>query len=145
MIQFYFLSILFNALAGFFLVVESAKDAGKGEGSPDNSGNHNIPAFLKNESFCLILGVLSMVMGILKLLSSTKGDLPVIGDFFPAAAGLVAGFVLVFDFYRSRSVLEDEEGTDNAARFLLRHKKAVGLAAIAAAALHFLFPTVLLL
>jgi hypothetical protein len=144
MIQFYFLSILFNVLAGFFLVSESTGDADKGDSFSKQSENPNIPAFLKNESLRLILGVLCMVMGLLKILSSTKGDIPVIGDLFPAAAGLVAGFVLVFDFYRNQSVLEEDQ-TINAGRFLLNHKKAVGFAAIAAAALHFLFPSVLLL
>jgi hypothetical protein len=141
MIQFYFLSILFNVLAGVFLVTESSRDADKGESF---SGHPAIPAFLKNESLRLILGVLCMVMGLLKILSSTKGDIPVIGDLFPAVAGLVAGFVLVFDFYRNQSSLEEDQ-TTNAGRFLLTHKKAVGFAAIAAAALHFLFPSVLLL
>jgi hypothetical protein len=144
MIQFYFLSILFNVLAGFFLVAESSHDADKDGVFSEHSGSPNLPAFLKNESLRLILGVLSMVMGLLKILSSTKGDIPVIGDLFPAAAGLVAGFVLVFDFYRNQSSLE-EDHTANAGRFLLNHKRAVGFASIAAAALHFLFPSVLLL
>jgi hypothetical protein len=141
MIQFYFLSILFNVVAGFCLVSESLDNTEKGESF---SKHPAVPAFLKNESLRLILGVLSMVMGLLKILSSTQGDIPVIGDLFPAAAGLVAGFVLVFDFYRNQSVLEEDQ-TVNAGRFLLNHKKAVGFAAIAAAALHFLFPSVLLL
>jgi hypothetical protein len=125
--------------AGFFLVSESLDTTEKGESF---SKHPAVPAFLKNESLRLILGVLSMVMGLLKILSSR--DIPVIGDLFPAAAGLVAGFVLVFDFYRNQSVLEEDQ-TVNAGRFLLNHKKAVGFAAIAAAALHFLFPSVLLL
>jgi hypothetical protein len=142
MIQFYFLSILLNMTAGFLLVSESLGGTEKGEGFPKHSGHPAIPAFLKNETFRLILGVLSMVMGLLKILSSR--DIPVIGDIFPAAAGLAAGFVLVYEFYRNQSVLEEEQGA-NAGRFLLNHKKVVGFTAIAAAALHFLFPAVLLL
>jgi hypothetical protein len=144
MIQFYFLSILLNALAGFFLVSGFMNDTGKGESSPEYSSPH-IPAFLKNESLRLVLGVLCMVIGLLKILSSTRGDIPVIGDLFPALAGLTAGFVLVFDFYRNRSVLEEDQPANNFSRFLLKHRKAVGFAAIASAALHFLFPSVLLL
>ncbi|MDR2786731.1 MAG: hypothetical protein LBB83_12550 [Treponema sp.] len=125
------------------MISESSDDAGKGE---NFSGHPAVPAFLKNESFRLILGVLSMVMGLLKILSSTGGDIPVIGDLFPAVAGLAAGFVLVFDFYRNQSVLEEDQTVNvNVGRFLLNHKKAVGFTAIAAAALHFLFPSVLLL
>ncbi|MDR2071691.1 MAG: hypothetical protein LBP81_09795 [Treponema sp.] len=138
------MSILFNVLAGFFLISESSGEAEKGGDFSEHSGHLTIPAFLKNESLRLILGVLSMLMGLLKILSSTNGDIPVIGDLFPAAAGLVAGFVLVFDFYRNQSTLEEDQPV-NAGRFLLNHKKVVGFAAIAAAALHFLFPSVLLL
>jgi hypothetical protein len=141
MVQFYFLSILLNALAGFFLVSGFMNDAGKGEGY---SGNPHIPAFLKNDSLRLVLGVLCMVMGLLKILSSTQGDIPVIGDFFPAIAGLTAGFVLVFDFYRNRSTLEEDRPA-GFGRFLLSHKRTVGFVSIASAALHFLFPSVLLL
>jgi hypothetical protein len=147
MIQFYFLSILLNALAGFLLVFGSVNDTDKTDkdgDSSEHSGKHAIPAFLGNESFRLILGVLCMVMGLLKILSPARGDLPVIGDLFPAAAGLTAGFVMIFDFYRNRSVLGENQNV-NAAWFLLKHKKTVGFAAIAAAAFHFLFPSVLLL
>ena len=146
MVQFYFLSILFNVLAGVFLISESSGDTEKGESFPKHSGHPAIPAFLKNESLRLILGVLGMLMGLLKILSPFKGDIPVIGDLFPAAAGLVAGFVLVFDFYRNQSVLEEDQTANvNIGRFLLNHKKTVGFTAIAAAALHFLLPSVLLL
>ncbi|MDR1127842.1 MAG: hypothetical protein LBL20_00900 [Treponema sp.] len=146
MVQFYFLSILLNALAGFFLVSGFMNDAGKGEGggSPAYSGNPHIPAFLKNESLRLVIGVLCMVVGLLKILSSTQGDIPVIGDLFPALAGLMAGFVLAFDFYRNRSSLEENRPA-GFGQFLLNHKKAIGFTAIASAALHFLFPSVLLL
>jgi hypothetical protein len=144
MVQFYFLSILFNALAGFYLVSESFGDKDKGESFSKHSGHPAIPAFLKSESLRLILGVLSMLIGLLKILSPTGGDIPVIGDLFPAAAGLVAGFVLVFDFYRNQSVLEEDQ-TVSAGRFLSNHKKVVGFTAIAAAVLHFLLPPVLLL
>jgi hypothetical protein len=141
MMQFYFLSILFNVIAGFFLVSESLGNIETGESF---SKHPAISAFLKNESLRLILGVLCMVMGLLKILSSTRGDIPVIGDFFPAVAGLAAGFVLVYEFYRNQSVLEEDQAV-SVGRFLLNHKKVVGFTAIAAAALHFLFPSVLLL
>jgi hypothetical protein len=129
---------------GFLLFSESTDDADNGEVFSGDLGNPNIPVFLKNESFRLILGVLTMVVGLLKILSATKGDLPVIGDLVPAVVGLMAGFVLIFEFYHKQSVLEEDRPA-NVGRFLLDHKKMVGVAAIAAAALHFLFPTVLLL
>jgi hypothetical protein len=144
MIQFYLLSILFNALVGFLLILESAEDTNNGDSFAVDLGDSKIPAFLKNESFRLILGVLTMVVGLLKILSATKGDIPVIGDLIPAVIGLMAGFVLIFEFYRKQSVLEEERPA-TLGRFLLNHKRMVGFAAIVAAVLHFLFPSVLLL
>ncbi|MDR2102985.1 MAG: hypothetical protein LBP42_02660 [Treponema sp.] len=98
---------------------------------------------LQNETVRLVLGILTMLMGLLKILSSVQGDIPVIGDLVPALAGLGAGFVLVYEFYRSRSgtdfeISEKIEG-------LLTRRRLIGIAALASAAVHFLFPQVLLL
>ncbi|MDR0387641.1 MAG: hypothetical protein LBH57_06350, partial [Treponema sp.] len=90
------------------------------------------------------LGILTMLTGLLKLLSSTAGDIPVIGDIIPAIAGLGAGFILIFEYYNSRSALNTEK-SEKFARSLEHNKRWVGFIAMAAAALHFLFPSVLLL
>ncbi|WP_010258433.1 hypothetical protein [Treponema primitia] len=136
MIQFYFLSILLNGLAGYTLVV--------GTGEEDTSLDTGFRLSLQNESCRLILGVLTIVMGFLKILSSVQGDVQVIGDLIPALAGFLAGFVLVFEYYRSRSTLEPEH-TEKIEQLLIHNKKWIGFIALAAAALHFLFPTVLFL
>jgi uncharacterized membrane-anchored protein len=138
MIQFYFLSILFNALTGYVLGIE--QKGNEDEDSPER----RIQSSLRNDTFRLVLGVLTMVTGLLKLLSSTKGDIPVIGDLIPAIAGLGAGFVLVFEYYNARSALNTEK-SENLALFLEHNQRWMGFIAIAAAALHFLFPSVLLL
>ncbi|MDR0554583.1 MAG: hypothetical protein LBG76_07285 [Treponema sp.] len=137
MIQFYLLSILFNASAGYVLI---QGDEISEEGSLETSFRFSP----RNEIFRLVLGILSVVMGLLKLLSSTQGDLPVIGDLFPAAAGFAAGSVLILDYYRSRALL-DPEDSGNAGSIFLKNKRLIGFFSLAAAALHFLFPTVLLL
>ncbi|GHV76688.1 hypothetical protein AGMMS49942_15090 [Spirochaetia bacterium] len=131
MIQFYFLSIVLNALSGYVLTREPL----------DTSGFH---WSLQNETSRLILGVLTIVVGLLKILSSVPGDLPVIGDLIPALAGFLAGFALIFEYYRSRSTREPEH-TDTIERLLIHNKKWIGFIALGAAALHFLFPSVLFL
>ncbi|MDR1419179.1 MAG: hypothetical protein LBI86_02275 [Treponema sp.] len=136
MIQFYFLSILFNALTGFILFT------GDGEGESSLEERLRLP--VNNETFRLVLGVLAMVTGLLKLLSSVHGDIPVVGDLLPALLGLVTGFILIFSYY-------DEHASSGTGAFrnfglaVLRGKKWIGLAAMAAAVLHFLFPQALLL
>jgi hypothetical protein len=134
MIQFYFLSIFFNVLSGCVLI--SNDDADPLEIRPGFS--------LKDETVKLILGILSMVTGILKLLSSVEGDLPILGDIIPAVIGFFAGFILVIEYYKGRTNI-DPEGSDNFSQMLIHNKKIVVYAAIVVAALHFLFPKVLLL
>jgi hypothetical protein len=141
MIQFYFLSIVLNALSGYVLTREPT-DGGYGA---DESGlDTGFHVSLQNETSRLILGVLTIVVGLLKILSSVSGDLPVVGDLIPALAGFLAGFALVFEYYRSRTTLEPEH-TDKIERLLIHNKKWIGYLALAVAGLHFLFPSVLFL
>ena len=137
MLQFYFLSIVMNALAGYILITGDKDDQGplvfKGTFS------------LKDETFMLVVGIASILTGLMKLLSAIDGDVPVIGDLFPAMTGFLAGFILIFEYYRSRTSLENSEGVEKVDRLLIANKKVIGMAALAAAVLHFLFPRVLLL
>ncbi|MDR2371037.1 MAG: hypothetical protein LBD71_06125 [Treponema sp.] len=136
MIQFYFLSILFNVLSGFILFTED------GEGG--NPLEERIKLPVNNEIFRLVLGILTLATGLLKLLSSVQGDIPVIGDLVPAVMGFLTGFILIFSYY-------DEHASTDEGKFrkfgavVLRNQKWIGLAAMTAAVLHFLFPQALLL
>ena len=136
MLQFYFLSIFFNALTGFLIV------SGDSDGIPE-FGKKFFSA--KDETFRLVAGILAAVTGFLKILSPIEGDIPVIGDIVPALAGFLSGFVLVFEYYRVRSTVNLPEQTEKIDRILLRNKKILGVAAIVTAALHFIFPKALLL
>jgi len=135
MLQIYFLSIFLNALAGYILI---SKDEGV---ILEFKSAFN----LKDETFRLVLGILSALTGLFKLLSPIEGVLPVIGDLIPAAAGLLSGFILIFEYYRSRSTLVDTEHTQKISRVFVGNKKIIGIAALAAALLHFIFPRVLFL
>jgi hypothetical protein len=136
MIQFYFLSIVFNAIGGFCLLSEGKEEEAALETS--------LSIFTGNETFRLVLGVLSIVTGVLKILSSVPGDIPVLGDLFPALAGFLTGFILVFEYYRGRAGVESE-GAEKLEGMLSKNRKWIGLVPMAAAVLHFLFPTVLFL
>jgi hypothetical protein len=136
MIQFYFLSIVLNVLAGYILAFGADVD------DIDLESKIRIP--IHTETFRLVLGVVTILVGLLKILSAIQGDVPVIGDLVPALAGFLAGFILIFEYYRSRSAI-DFEHTEKIEQFLMNNKKWIGFLAIAVAVLHFLFPTVLLL
>ncbi|MDR0602348.1 MAG: hypothetical protein LBG42_08200 [Treponema sp.] len=136
MIQFYFLSILFNALTGFILF------AGDGEGGSSLEERLRLP--VNGEVFRLVLGILAMVTGLLKILSSTQGDVPVVGDLLPALLGLVTGFILIFSYYDEHAAHETG-AFRNFGAAVVRNKRWIGMAAMAGAILHFLFPQALLL
>jgi hypothetical protein len=136
MVQFYFLSILLNGLSGYILSF--------GRDEPEGSIENSLRFSLNNSTFRLILGILTTVTGLLKLLSPTEGDIPIIGDLLPALLGLAAGFILFFGYYRDRTTVESEK----VSRFdetLNRYKKWLGFIMIASSVLHFLFPRALFL
>ncbi|MDR3173354.1 MAG: hypothetical protein LBU19_03810 [Treponema sp.] len=136
MIQIYFLSILLNAGGGFILF----SNGGMKERSAIEDEIH---FSLRNETFRMVLGMLCALIGLLKLLSPVQGDIPVVGDLVPAAAGLTAGFVLLFDYYHGRSFFEDGDGKMKT--IITVNRRWIGFAIMAAAFLHFIFPGVLLL
>jgi len=134
MLQFYFLTIFLNALTGYILFT----------GDAGNVLEFKSNFTLNDETFKLVLGILSVVTGLLKLLSPIEGDIPIIGDIVPAVTNFLSGFILIYEYYRTRSSMETSD-TERIGKMLMGNKKIIGMAAIVAAILHFLFPKVLLL
>ena len=137
MLQFYLLSVIMNILAGMVLsagfidervsFVSGMKDYF--DGKPNAK---------------LTIGVVTFVVGFFKLLSVTRGDVPFVGDLLPAVAGLVMGFALFLDYYKSRSTVSSGF-VDTAEKILLNNRNVIGLAGIVIGLLHFLLPRVLFL
>lgn len=100
MIQFYFLSVLFNLVGGYALVEDSARNR--------HASLEGLRTFLRDPTVRLVIGILSAVVGAFKLLTVVRGDIPVVGDFLPAVAGIAVGATLLLDIYRSPSA--DAEG-----------------------------------
>jgi len=137
MVQLYFLSIILNGSAGLLLVVGD-----KLEGAPTARG---IRLFLLSGGFRLVLGIIAAITGILKFLLPMARPL-ILGDIVPAVAGIAAGFILIFSFYRENSAKHEGEGKlDSIGDALLHYKKMAGIVLLAVAVLHFLFPTALFL
>jgi len=131
MIQLYVLSILCSGLAGYILF------AGKDEFS-------DMPEQINNPTFHLILGIISAVTGVLKLLSplpssinAARGIL-ILGDLIPSAAGIIAGLVLIFGLYRRDISAKDGE-LDRIGTNLLTFRRPIGIALMCAALVHFIF------
>jgi hypothetical protein len=117
----------------------------------DTGESDSIEGSLKFSSrsgvFRLVLGILCTLTGVLKLLSPSQ-DLPILGDLVPALAGFLAGFVLIFGYYREHASIGasvPEGKLDRIGDAFLKYKKGLGFILLASAALHFLFPQALFL
>jgi hypothetical protein len=136
MIQLYFLSILCNGLSGYILFA-----------GDENQSDEKSIILYNNPTFHLVLGILSAVTGVLKILSPSIGGIPILGDLIPSAAGMIAGFMLIFGIYRKDSSSESQSAgsMDVLGSSLLRFRKPIGLGLLCVALIHFLFPEALLL
>ncbi|MDR1399277.1 MAG: hypothetical protein LBJ41_05080 [Treponema sp.] len=130
MIQFYFLSILCNTLAGYALTRDTDELDNTKRQAPFTLSARNL-------TFRLLLGLVSSVTGLFKLLSAI--DLPFAGDLVPALTGIGGGVLLLYDYYANTTTLTTESTLRS---FLTRKKtkKSFGVWSCAIAALHFLFP-----
>jgi len=135
MLQFYFLSIAANVLAGVALLAEYL--------------GGRFPAFapfrdlLSRRAYRATLGVLAAVVGFLKLLiRSSAADVPVLGDLIPALAGLAMGASLLLHVVREKADLPDIGRLERAA---LAYRVPLGAAGVVVGVLHFLLPGALFL
>ncbi|MDR2730040.1 MAG: hypothetical protein LBB81_03980 [Treponema sp.] len=131
MIQLYFLSILCNGLCAYILLSGSDNDTESVEKSMRFS--------IKNPTFHLVLGILTTVTGVLKLLSPAMDTLPILGDLVPSVSGIGSGLLMIFGIYR-RGLVENSGTLDRMCEALLRFRKQIGTGLLAVTILHFLFP-----
>ena len=133
MLPVYFLSVLLNGLSGGILAFGKEETEGGG-----------FSFSLNNETVRLGIGILTFITGVLKILSPVVGNVPIIGDLFPAAAGLVGGFILAFDFYCRHNTI-DSLSVERIADLISKNRKLIGFCCIAASALHFIFYPIIFL
>jgi len=138
MIQLYFLSILCNAVCGYILLTEN-------ENLTEEKTNFSIG----NPVFYLVLGIVSAVVGILKLLSPTQkldnsSGVFFLGDLLPAAAGIIAALMLIFGIYRNDYSAKSGE-LERIGVNLLAFRKPIGVGLLIVALSHFLFGQLLFL
>jgi hypothetical protein len=131
MLQFYFLSIFTNMLAGLTLTSEYFAERIKGFlPFKDLFANRNVKT---------TIGIAAFVVGFLKLLiRSNPTDVPVVGDLLPALAGLAMGAGLILGTVSAETV-------DNLEKTVMTYRVPLGIAGLVISALHFLVPGALFL
>ena len=99
---------------------------------------------VNSPTFILVLGIMSAVTGMLKLLSPVNNGLFILGDFIPAAAGIVAGLILIFGIYRQNTASKPGE-LDRIGTNLLVFRKPISFGLMVSAVLHFIFGEIIFL
>jgi hypothetical protein len=139
MIQFYLLSVILNLLCGYAL-------SAKRDESP-SAIVRGARLLIADKGLRMAMAVLSIAVGVLKLIFALRGDIPVIGDFLPATAGIVVGSALFLDVSDEERLPFMKQGSPAARmeKFLVSYKVPIGYAGMLAGLIHFLFPMVLFL
>lgn len=119
MLQFYFLSVFLNLFAGFVLV--------------NRKKNIIQLSILEERGFCIVLGVICALTGVIKLFVVVNTSVVIFGDFIPALAGMAGGLML---FIKD----DDEKLPEWIRRFFVPNGFIVGIVCLCAALLHFVFP-----
>ena len=94
-----------------------------------------------NRIFRLVVGVLSIFVAIIKLLSPM--DVPFIGDILPALAGMLGGFAFLVEYYEISS--EGSSLNETVESIFIDSRRFLGLICLAVGVIHFLIPRVILL
>lgn len=135
MLQFYFLSVFFNFVGGMALSADFLEKR--------LSLFNGLGAFFERKNKLKpVLGIISFIVGILKLLSVVDGDVAVVGDLVPALGGIMLGLALLTVYYRGRSDVGDETKSST---FLEKYRIFIGIISMVIGVVHFLLPRVLFL
>lgn len=129
--QFYFLSVFFNLLVGVSLTFSSFEPAALFQG--------------REKNYKMVVGIATVFTGLMKFIFVVQPDWVILGDFLPAVAGIIGGICYIIDGLKK----EDEEKINNMnpviEKLFITWKKYVGIACIAVAVIHFIFPTLRIL
>lgn len=164
MMQFYFLSVLFNLITGFILLNknnlvtnESATESSLDENEEEtkkitDSKLKHIKEFsskiinkevLENKTLIMVVGMLSLFTGIIKFFVVANNGIKVFGDLFPAICGIVGGFTILFNMYLKNGTDRNINSTLN--KIFVTYANIIGYACIIIALIHFIFPGALFL
>ncbi len=130
MLQFYFLSIVSNFLAGLTLAGDSL--------SKRVPGLASLTAGLSGRYGKLICGLGSLLVGFCTLFVPAQPPL-VLGDLFPSVVGMAMGIALLFEVFRQEAMLPTEQA-ERSERVPVGYRTTLGILGLAAAILHFFLP-----
>jgi len=104
--------------------------------------------FMGNPVYRIILGGVSVLVGIINLFPSYTGDIAVLGDLIPSLTGIVTGILLIAEYFSSRRTEEESKTVDIAEKvekFSGPYLTIVGISSIIIGILHAIIPRLPLL
>jgi hypothetical protein len=133
MLQFYFLSVAANFLAGATLSADWV--------SGRFSSLSGILRALSARRARMITGLASLLVG-LGTLFVPAGPPLILGDLFPSSVGIAVGIALLFEVLKQEALLAGEQSPrdERIVKGPLAYRTALGAFAFAAAILHFFLP-----
>ena len=140
MFQLYLLTVLTNVLAGLALATGFLTE--RFERFSEYTD------FMANSIYRIILGIVSLLIGIINLFPSYDGDIVILGDLFPSIAGIATGVLLLAEFFGSRkSEAENKtaELAEKVEKFSGPYLTIVGIASVIVGILHAILPKLPLL
>ncbi|MCD6342363.1 MAG: hypothetical protein J7L76_01100 [Spirochaetaceae bacterium] len=140
MFQLYLLTVLTTVLAGLALAT--------GFLSNRFERFSEYTDFMGNPVYRIILGGVSVLVGIINLFPSYTGDIAVLGNLLPSLAGIVTGLLLIAEYFSSRRTEEESKTVDIAEKvekFSGPYLTIVGISSIVIGILHAIIPRLPLL
>lgn len=160
MFQFYLLSILLNALTGIVLISvgknntkdilkydsdnieqENQKKSRKKEAFKNVEKKISSSEIFSNQTFRLVVGILTCLVGFMKFFIVVKSGVIIFGDFFPAVAGVVGGFGVLFTYYKDKAL--PDAIPEVLETIFVKNVTIIGFVMLCVAVVHFVFPTAL--
>jgi len=141
--QFYLLSVVSTVIAGLALSSDYLKTKSEFFGS--------FRFLQKNRSIQIIAGLITAVIGVLKLIFRSPGEhVIVVGDLLPAVAGIILGVIFIGEAFRQHPKQGEvpekvEKPVEKVTKRIATYRIPVGIAGAVIGVLHFLFPGVLFL
>ncbi len=135
MLQFYFLSIAANLVAGTVLAADSI--------ARRIPGLSALAKPLTTRRGKLLSGLAALLVGVGTLFVPAAAPL-VVGDLFPSAIGMVMGIALLFEVFKQDALFPPEH-PERSDRAPMGYRTTLGLLGMAAALLHFFLPERLIL
>jgi hypothetical protein len=141
--QFYLLSVVSTVVAGLVLSSDYLGTKSEFFGS--------FRFLQQNRSIQITTGLVTSVIGVLKLIFRSPGEgVIIVGDLLPAAAGIILGVILIGEAFRQHPKAEGapekvEKSVEKVTEAIMLYRVPVGIAGAVVGLLHFIFPQILFL